>query len=455
MKDRMYIFEISFIVFVLGLLPACSKTNHNDDHGDLPEIKIVKVADHVSRMGSAYIDCNKIVRLGDYFYFVYLSANYEVVIQGIDQKNEMLTEPCVIGTATDNHGSPCITTDVDGYIYVMYDGHCDEVKLVRSENPGDISDWVAETSIAIEGRTLTYPVMNIYKDKIFVLLRSSPYGGDEGALLTLCTKSINSESWTCIDLFKGNHDKWRANKDFKIWVNGYNRFYANMIIHNDRVHISFQCLEYLPQSIQDKLVISAYCLGYLCSDDMGATWKTSGGKIVEQLPAIPEDIDLIAGSGEAILTPGYQAINLVIYNNVPVFCYAAKYDLYTDLFIARLMNGVWIKDKINYQDEAVGKLGESECSFSIDNKGNRQLLIPMVDEKDFNNKVYGGNSTILKCLLLNEMNEQIVDSTWNDLMPSWLPNFGKADSAQNTFLFTKGNNILQDGNCELYFGIIR
>jgi hypothetical protein len=406
-------------------------------------------------MGSAYIDCNKIVRLGDYFYFVYLSENKQVLIQGVDQKNGILTPPYVIGTVTDNHGSPCIAVDAGGYIYVMYDGHCDEIKLVRSKKPDDISSWIAETSITIEGRQLTYPVMNIYNDKIFVLLRSAPHGGENGNLLTLCTKNIIFGNWTCIDLFKGNHDKWRTNKDFKIWVNGYNRFYANMIIHNDRIHISFQCQEYLPQSTQDKLVISAYCLGYLCSDDMGTTWKTSGGKIIEQLPAIPEDIDLIAGGEEAILTPDYQAINLVIHNNVPVFCYAAKYDFYTDLFIARLIHGVWIKDKINYQDEVAGKLGESECSFSIDSNGNRQLLIPMVNEKDFNNKVYGGNSTILKCLLLNEMNEQIVDSTLNDLKPSWLPNFGKADRVQNAFLFTKGNTILQDGNCELYFGLIR
>lgn len=228
-----------------------------------------------------------------------------------------------------------------------------------------------------------------------------------------------------------------------------------MIIRNGRIHISFQCQEYLPQSVQGNLVVSAYCLGDLCSEDMGMSWKTSRGKILSQLPAIPEEIDLIAGSKEAIVSPDYQAINLVVHNGIPVFCYTAKYDFYTDLFIARLVNGVWLKDKIDYQDGSPGKLGESECSFSVDDKGNRQFLIPMVNEQDFSKKVYGGNSTILKCLLFNELNEQIIDSTWSNSIPSWLPNFGKADKVKNTFLFTKGNNILQDGSCELYFGIIR
>lgn len=62
MKRGCNLFLMTFIVFVLGLLSACSKTNHNDDHHDLSEIKIIKVAEHVSRMGSAYIDCNKIVK---------------------------------------------------------------------------------------------------------------------------------------------------------------------------------------------------------------------------------------------------------------------------------------------------------------------------------------------------------------------------------------------------------
>ena len=130
-------FWIGFVLS-LGLLSACSKTGHDDDCLDWPEIRIVKV---VSRMGSAYIDCNKIIRSGDYFYFVYLSENYEVVIRGIGQKDGVLTAPYVIGKATDNHGSPCVATDAEGYIYVMYDGHCDEIKLVRSRAPEDISDW--------------------------------------------------------------------------------------------------------------------------------------------------------------------------------------------------------------------------------------------------------------------------------------------------------------------------
>ena len=67
-------FWIGFVLS-LGLLSACSKTGHDDDCLDWPEIRIVKVADHVSRMGSAYIDCNKIIRSGDYFYFDYLSEN--------------------------------------------------------------------------------------------------------------------------------------------------------------------------------------------------------------------------------------------------------------------------------------------------------------------------------------------------------------------------------------------
>lgn len=207
-------FEIIFVVFILGLFAACSKTSHDNYHNYQPEIKIIKIADHVSRMGSAYIDCNKIIRFGDYFYFVYLSESYEVVIRGINQENGVLTEPYVIGTATDNHGSPCVAVGADGYIYVIYDGHCDEIKLVRSKEPGDISAWVTETSIVIEGRQLTYPVMNIYNNKIFVLLRSAPHGGEKGNLLTLCIKDFSSGIWTYIDLFKGNHDKWRANKVF-------------------------------------------------------------------------------------------------------------------------------------------------------------------------------------------------------------------------------------------------
>lgn len=448
--------RIKIFMGMIFFLSCSSNTRHTEDTFLLPEMKVVKVADNGCRMATAYIDCNKIVSAGEYFYFVYLAFNgglYDVVIQGIKKDLSERLPPCIIASTVDNHGAPCIAVDGRGYIYVMYDGHSNIISLVRSKKPYDISDWENDIAITYEGRTLTYPVMDIVDDNLFVLLRTSPIGGDEGAILTFFTKHVKSDYWTSVDIFKGNHDQWRADKEFEVWVNGYNRFYANLAVNNDRIHVSFQCQEYLPISTHDNLVLSSYCLGYLYSDDCGKTWYKSNGKRLENLPVCPREIVLVAGEADGgSIYPDYQASNLVIFNNIPMFCYTKRFKEYTELCVAELENGVWKEIKIDYREGKNRKIGYNECSFSIDKKGNKQILIPLVNENDFINRIYGGESTSLEYMVFDILGNSWVEELLSKENECWLPNFGKSKGTENCFLFTKG---IKDGISEVYFGLVQ
>lgn len=437
MKDKYYI--LLLLLICVGLFPFWGCVQ-NVEFKYYPEITTIKIADKVSDRASAYIDSNKIVRIGDVCYFVYLTADFEVIVESINLKTFARSAPYRIGKTEDNHGDPCIAVDERNYLYVMYGGHSPEIKFVHSARPADISAWVDDIPIRIDGRKMTYPVMNIYKDKIFVLLRTEPEEGIIPYRLTFFQKAINGTEWIYQDVFTGLNDDWIIDKDLgKIWNDydpffaKYSRFYANMNVVDGEIHIVFQCYKYLPRFIDGNLSDSSYCLGYLYSDN-GISWKKSDGQLLTHLPVSPNDIDLITGTIESNEWPYYQMYNFVTNKGTPVVCYAKRNTLSSaDIFISFLSGGRWTSKKVDIPVETVSW---AEGAFSIAKNGYYQLLLPLTSSSDAN--TYGGKSTVLMYILFDSdgrvLFKKRIDNNENASKPAWLPNFEKSEGGGHSYL---------------------
>ncbi len=446
-------------LFFLCLFGACSKEASVPCRH--PITHVLLVSDAVSSRASAYIDSNKIIETEESVYFVYLDSDFNVAIQKFDKKTQLLSEPFLIGNTYDNHGNPTIQIDDNGYIYVMYGGHANEIFLATTIAPYDISNWKKET-ITIDNMILTYPVFMVISDKLFLLLRTQE-GGGKGDVLFFMSKDINSVEWKRKALFCGNHDKWVKNHEILYRMDGYNRFYANMSYSNGRIHISFQNLEYVPQrySNVDEGGLNSCCVGYIYSDDFGDTWKNFTGRELVKYPAIPSDLDLVNGYPEPVDDkPQYFTSNLNIFDHSPVLMYHEMTKNTSELVISRLEGGKWNKHYIDYKLLLKDFYVVQETSCSIDKTGNLYVLLTVVDKEDFfHTSHWGTPSSRLMYMVCdpqyNILKLEPVISEDHEL--TWLPNLGKSNQENQFFIFMQGNNSsdnLEKVRNKLWFGWI-
>lgn len=448
---------VGFLFCLLGGLVACSKeASVSDKH---PVSKCLLVSDAVSSRASAYIDSDKIIETGESVYFVYLDTDFNVVIQKFDKNTQLLSESFLIGNTYDNHGDPTIQIDDNGYIYVVYGGHANEIFLASTITPYDISNWKREI-ITIDNMLLTYPVFKVSSNRLFLLLRIQGEGGD---VLSFMSKDINSVEWKRKALFHGNHDKWVKNNESLYRMDGYNRFYANMNYSDGRIHISFQNLEYAPlrYSNVDEGGLNSCCVGYIYSDDLGDTWKNYTGRELVKYPADPSDLDLVDGYPEPVDDkPQYFTSNLNIFNHVPVLMYHEMTKNTSGLVISRLERGKWSKHYIDYNLFLKDFYAVQETSCSIDKTGNLYVLLTIVDKEDFfHTSRWGTPSTRLMYMVCdpqyNILKLEPVLSEDHEL--TWLPNLGKSNRENQFFIFTQGNNSsdnLEKVRNKLWFGWI-
>ena len=446
-------------LFLLCLFGACSKeASVPYKH---PVIQVLLVSDAVSSRASAYIDSNKIIETEKCVYFVYLDTDFNVILQKFDKNTQLLSEPFLIGNTYDNHGDPTIQIDDNGYIYVMYGGHANEIFLASTTVPYDISNWKREC-ITVENMILTYPVFKVVSNQLFLLLRTQE-GGGKGDVLSFMVKDINSVEWKRKALFRGNHDKWVENNETLYRMDGYNRFYANMNYSNGRIHVSFQNLEYAPQKYSnvDEQGLNSCCIGYIYSDDWGDTWKNYTGRKLEKYPATPSDLDLVDGYPEPVEDkPQYFTSNLNIFNNSPVLMYHEMTKDVSRLIMSRLEGGKWSKHYIDYNLFLKDLYVVQETSCSIDRTGNLYVLLTTVNKEDFfQTNRWGTPSSRLMYMVCdpqyNILKLEPVLSEDSEL--TWLPNLGKSNRENQFFIFMQGNN--SSGNLEkvknkLWFGWI-
>lgn len=458
-NQQMNKFVNYFSFALIWLIVCCSNHSQSDVRCPMSPISYRLISNTASSRGSAYIDVNKIVTTSDAIFFVYLdngSNEFDVVIRKVDKNSGNISDPIILGTTSDNHGSPAIAIDDHGFLWVAMGGHSREMLVLKSVNPYDIEHWEKE-SVNLFGRTLTYQILNVWKDNVYILVRSQM--GNEGARLTFMSRK-GKNNWLYKDIFRGNHDMWIEDGVALYDNSGYNRFYANMIVSElGVIHVCFQNYEYLPKTIQNifKGNGTSYCLGYLYSEDGGDSWKTTNGNFLESYPACPSAVDLVAGNSlpSNPSWPYYMMMNMVMYAGNLYIAYSEAWPETTSLFIASLRKGKWIREQVYLKDN---NYIVNESSFSIDDKGEMNFLLTCVNRQDYISGNYWGSlSSRIKYVRCDYNNDVLQSEFLLDTLagPIWLPNWGKSDGSTSYFLFTRGNDTEYVGDIihnELYLG---
>lgn len=438
---------------ILLFLIACSREKAPQETDKVPIISTFLISNRVCNRASAYTDSNKIIEDAENVYITFLDIDYNIIVVKFDKVTQAVIDSCNLTNSVDNHGNPTIDIDDDGYIYVVYGGHSTEIVLAKTIQPYDITHWQFEM-IRVGDKELTYPIFKVYDDKQYLLLRTESTSHTDGAVLCFMSRNVNSETWDVKDLFHGNHDQWFEDDRLNT-SSGYNRFYANMLIHDHKIHISFQCSEHIPKDIDEFCKQNSYCIGYLCSDDKGEHWKTFLNREITSYPASPKDIDLVAGNSEpSDADPYYQISTLVLDRDYPIIMHVDDYNDYTSVVINKLHKSkndeCYVYESKFNQDYYV--YGES--SLSIDSNGYLYMLLTVFTPEEYKGlKRYGAPSVRLIWMVC-DMNGKIVKSDFilpNTGLPVWLPNFGKQNRDLQYFVCTEGNNPDNQEN-KLWFG---
>ncbi len=457
--------KVYCVLFFILICFGCSKdklqSNEPELASRLPRCISLMVSDHVSDRASAYTDANKIIEYGDYVFFVYLDVEYYVQIAKFEKSSKTLIDSYKLTSTVDNHGCPSIDIDDDGYIYVLYGGHAAEIILSKTTNPCDISSWHSEV-IKIGDSELTYPVFKTYKGKQYLLVRKEEPKYVKGAVLYFMSRDGNSSVWNGKELFHGNHDRWLEEGVNLNTNSGYNRFYANMVIIDDKIHISFHCSEYIPRLNTEKgEKQNSYCVGYLFSDDEGMNWKTLSGHTLHKYPANPYDLDLVAGNPEPCPSdPYFQISNLVLDKELPYIMHVDSYNTYSRVILNKLRYSGGIAYEVYDTDFNSEYYVCGESALSMDKDGFLYMLLTVVNPEEFlGSRRYGAPSTRLVWMVCDKecnviKSDFVLPSSGE---PVWLPNLGRQNTDVQYFIFTEGNNASSSTNrtCnKLWFGWI-
>lgn len=92
-----------------------------------------------STRGTGYIENNKILTMDGKMHVTWLDAGLggpePVRIRTFDLKSGEWSATYTLGEAYDNHGSPTIVNDGDGYLHAVFDGHFGPLCYRRSVRP--------------------------------------------------------------------------------------------------------------------------------------------------------------------------------------------------------------------------------------------------------------------------------------------------------------------------------
>ncbi len=227
---------------------------------------------------TSYPTSNKIVTIDGKTHVTWLdsAASGEFVVRGrtLDHAAGSWSPVQTIGAAFDNHGSPSLSCDHEGYLHLVYGPHHHPIRYRRSLRPNDLSEWSEEETVADR---CTYPTLLIgHDDSLYVTARVSSPDGSEGIWsVSLLIKPPGQPWYPPIEILRAERK-------------GYSHFQESLCWGADfrRLHLSFRMSEGLERR-------DSHTVGYMFSDDFGLTWNTATGEKIE-LPATAETASMVA-----------------------------------------------------------------------------------------------------------------------------------------------------------------
>jgi len=210
-----------------------------------------------SERATAYEMANKIVRYGNKTHIGYLKyegGGYKACVRTYHHDTGEWDDEVCLGSVNDNHGTPALAIDSNGYLYVFYDGHHTTLKWRKSTNPNDASSWTDAEAVPNQANYPSYPSVVIdSSNNVHLIYRST-----EESPLSLYYQKYNGSSWsTTTKLAEGD----------SVYIPSYSCSIA--IDNSDVLHVGVLFYD-LPADKGKKA-------GYMKSDDGGSTWKKSDG----------------------------------------------------------------------------------------------------------------------------------------------------------------------------------
>jgi len=266
---------------------------------------------------TGYAEANKIVTLGDKTHVCWLDSvpeGFRTRIRTLDRRTGRWSPVYTLGEAHDNHGGPALTVDSEGFLHVVYYPHHHPFRYRRSTRPNDASRWDEEIEF---GQRCTYPTLVC---------------GPDDTLYLSCRRSFGRQPWQVELWAKPPGGRWEGPTPIaRSRHTGYAHFQESLVWSPDHRLLHLAC------RIHEKSDKEAYgriqTVGYMVSDDFGATWRRSDGSRIE-LPATAQTIDVIASGGVdrgRVLRAGAIAVDA---QGTPHVIYTATENGRSETFVA-------------------------------------------------------------------------------------------------------------------------
>ena len=244
---------------------------------------------------TGYAEANKIVTLGDKTHVCWLDSvadGFRARIRTLDRRTGRWSPTHTLGEAHDNHGGPALTVDRKGLLHVVYYPHHHPFRYRKSTRPNDASRWDKEIEL---GQRCTYPTLVC---------------GPDDTLYLSCRRSFDRQPWQVELWAKPPGGEWEGPVPIaRSRHPGYAHFQESLAWSPDHRLLHLCC------RFHEKSDKEAYgriqTVGYMISDDFGATWRRSDGTRINP-PATAETIDVVASGGVdqgRILRAGSMAVD--------------------------------------------------------------------------------------------------------------------------------------------------
>lgn len=129
-----------------------------------------------------YSQGNRAVSSNGKTFVGWLEADKDVKVKSYNHSNNTWDTTVKIGTADDDHGSPVLLVNQEGYLHSLSGAHNSDFDYMISSNPWNISTWTNNSSTSLGGLS-TYPSFVIDKNgTIHVAYRSWNVGATSASL---------------------------------------------------------------------------------------------------------------------------------------------------------------------------------------------------------------------------------------------------------------------------------
>ncbi len=223
---------------------------------------------------TGYAEANKIVTVADKTHVAWLDSEddgFRVRIRTLDRSSGDWSETYTIDEAYDNHGGPALTVDSEGYLHIAYYPHHHPMRYRRSLRPNDASAWTDPVEV---GARATYPTLVC--------------GPDDTLYLTFRVSSKEEPWWVELYTKRQGETAWSGpTRILQADEGGYAHFMEALAWGKSgkTLHLATRMYGGDPPR--------GHTVGYMKSDDGGATWTKRDGTPIA-LPATSHSIEVIA-----------------------------------------------------------------------------------------------------------------------------------------------------------------